>query len=235
MFENFPKERPPLSPEIQRIYAEQYKSNRQGKTQAASLAQKMEKWLHVQVARTYGGETLELGAGTLNQLPFEPVSPAYDIVEPFRKLFEDSPNLGRIRSIYADLKEVPLDTFYDRITSVAVLEHICNLPQVVSKSGLHLRSGGVFCASIPSEGTLLWTLAWKCTTGLEFRLRHGLDYGELMRHEHVNSADEIEAVLRYFFQDVQYKSFGLSKQVSFYRYYECRTPILERCSEFALG
>lgn len=234
MFSQFPKIRTPLSPEIQRIYAEQYKSNRQGKTQAASLAQKMERWLHVQVAKTAGaGDTLELGAGTLNQLPYEPQAQAYDIVEPFQKLFEDSPHLNRMRKVYADLKEIPLEIRYDRITSVAVLEHICNLPEVIAKSGLHLKERGVFCASIPNEGTWLWTLGWKCTTGLEFRLKHGLDYGQLMKHEHVNTAEEMEEVLRYFFQDVRCKVFGVSKGIAFYRYYECRNADPKRCAEFA--
>jgi 2-polyprenyl-3-methyl-5-hydroxy-6-metoxy-1,4-benzoquinol methylase len=234
MFTNFPKQRPPLSPALAAIYAQHYKINRDGASHATSLAQKMERWLHRQVAtdvseNAVGKSTLELGAGTLNQLQYEPAVAAYDIVEPFKALYEDSPNLNRVRHIYADITEIPSTQRYERITSVAVLEHVCNLPEVVARSGLLLADNGVFRASIPSEGTLLWMLGWKLTTGVEFKLKYGLDYGELIRHEHVNTAEEIETVLRYYFAEVHYKVFGLSRALSFYQYYECRAPILERC------
>ena len=79
---------------------------------------------------------------------------------------------------------------------------------------------------------MLWTLGWKLTTGLEFRLRYGLDYGLLMRHEHVNSADEVEEVLRHFFSSLDHSVFGVSKGFSLYRYYECRNPLVDRCREY---
>lgn len=115
---------------------------------------------------------------------------------------------------------------------MATLEHICNLPEVVAQSALLLMENGVFRASIPSEGTVLWTLAWKLTTGLEFRLRYNLDYGQLMKYEHVNSAGEIEDVLECFFQETRCRVFGLSKAFSLYRFYECRKPAKERCREY---
>ena len=241
MFDNFPKKRPPLPKEIADIYSAHYKQNREGKTTASSLAQRMESWLHRQVAsdvacsKNSSQTTLELGAGTLNQLHYEPAGPLYDIVEPFTDLYRRSPFLGRIRNIYSDISEVPHSNRYDRVTSIATLEHVCNLPEVVALSGLLLTDDGVFRAGIPSEGTLLWTLGWKMTTGLEFKLKHGLDYGLLMKHEHVNNAEEIEAVLGYFFDEAKCKVFGLSKAFSFYRYYECRKPRTDRCREYSGG
>lgn len=239
MFEQFPKQRPPLPQEIQEIYATHYRSNREGETTASSLAQRMESWLHRQVAKDVSGgagqelSTLELGAGTLNQLPHEPETGPYDIVEPFTSLFESSPLLSRVRNVYQDISDVPPDARYDRITSVAVLEHICDLPNVLARSGLLLTENGVFRAAIPNEGTLLWTLGWKLTTGLEFRIRHGLDYGQLMKHEHVNNAAEIESVLEAFFQIDECKVFGLSRSLGLYRFYSCRRPDLDRCREYA--
>jgi hypothetical protein len=238
MFDNFPKTRPALPQEIKDIYSAQYKSNREGDTAAASLAQRMESWLHKKVAGDVTGSTnpllttLELGAGTLNQLQYEPAVKNYDIVEPFTDLYKNSPLLARVRNVYSDISEIKEINCYDRITSVAVLEHVCNLPELVAKSGLLLTKNGVFRASIPSEGTFLWTLGWKLTTGLEFKLKHGLDYGLLMKHEHVNTADEIESVLSFFFKKVTHKVFGLSKAISLYRYYECCDPIIDRCIEF---
>jgi SAM-dependent methyltransferase len=238
VFERYPKVRPPLPPAIARLYAEQYKANRQGRSTASSLAQRMEAWLHHQVAADVAGPegegkaTLELGAGTLNQLPYEPRVRRYDIVEPFAELFRDSPHLARVSRVHADIGEVAADARYDRITSVATLEHLCDLPAVIARCGLLLAPGGVLRASVPSEGTWLWTLGWKLTTGLEFRLRHGLDYGDLMRHEHVNTADEIEEVLRHFLDEVRCRVFGLSRGTSLYRYYECRVPRLEACRRY---
>ena len=239
MFDQFPKTRPPLPKAIEAIYLTHYKSNREGQTIASSFAQRMESWLHKQVAKDVADTqhlrkiTLELGAGTLNQLKYEPALHPYDIVEPFTDLYKNSPLLDRVRNAYSEVSGVPSSSRYDRITSVATLEHICNLPEVISRCGLLLAENGVFRASIPSEGTLLWTLGWKMTTGLEFKLKHGLDYGLLMKHEHVNTAREIEEVLEYFFEKVRCKVFGLAKSVSLYRYYECRNPIAARCAEFS--
>lgn len=237
MFSSFPKTRSVLPDEFAAIYETQYKDNRGGKTPAYGAAQRMESWLHRKVAEDVRRDrspraTLEIGAGTLNQLPYEPVVGPYDIVEPFAGLFEGSPLLSRVRHVYSDTSQIPTRPEYDRITSVAVFEHVCNLPAVVARAGLLLKTGGTLRASIPSEGTWLWTLGWRMTTGLEFRFRYGLDYGVLMKHEHVNTADEIEGVLRHFFNELKVNVFGLSRGISFYRFYECRNPDRGLCESY---
>lgn len=237
MFSNYPKKRPHLPPEYQKIYSEHYKENREGASRASSIAQKMESWMHRKVAQDVTRlkvvtPTLEIGAGTLNHLAYEIESTAYDIVEPFRSLFESSSSLDRIRNIYDDISEIPPTTKYGRIISIAVLEHICNLPEVVASSGLLLSDDGQFRAGIPSEGTILWHLGWTFATGLEFRLKYHLDYGVLMRHEHVNTASEIEEILQYFFSDVSSTAFGLGKSFSIYQFYVCARPDRDRCSSY---
>ena len=176
--------------------------------------------------------TLELGAGNLNQLPYEPRSTPYDIVEPFRELFESSPHLERVRNVYHDISEVPEHARYQRITSVAVLEHVEDLPTLIARSALLLDKGGSFRAGIPSEGTILWRLGWQLTTALDFRARYGLDYKVLMQYEHVNSAAEIEEVLRYFFGVTHGSVFGLMRSLSFYQFFSCSQPRLDRCSDY---
>jgi hypothetical protein len=176
--------------------------------------------------------TLEIGAGTLNQLPYEPLSNPFDIIEPFHDLYEASPYLERVRNIYDDIKDVPLSARYERIISVAVLEHICNLPEVIARSGLLLTDGGQFRAGIPSEGTILWKLAWQNTTGVAFKRRHNLDYEVLMKYEHVNAAREIEEVLRYFFAEVKGRVFGLVPALSLYQFYACANPRREECRAY---
>jgi hypothetical protein len=237
IMKKFPKIRPPLPDEFARIYAAHYKNNREGNTPASSLSRKMESWLHKRVADdvrsgTPRKDTLEIGAGTLNQLQYEPAVGQYDIVEPFHDLFSGSSLLHRITKIFSDISEIPGNRKYHRITSIAAFEHILNLPEVIARAGLLLGHGGSLRVSIPSEGTIPWMLGWKLTTGLEFRIRHGLDYGLLMKHEHVNTAKEIEGLLGYFFRDIEIKVFGLSRQFSLYQFFACSDPVTGRCLEY---
>ena len=235
-FSEFPKQRVPLSPEYAAIYLQHYRNSREGNSQILGLAKWAERWMHKKVAAdvspTVSKSTLELGAGTLNQVPYEPSSKPYDIVEPFRELYQSSPHLPRIRNIYADVSDVPAQTKYERITSVATLEHVCDLPALVAQGALLLAEGGQFRAGIPSEGTILWRLGWQTTTALDFKARYNLDYEVLMKYEHVNTAREIEMVLRYFFSEVRGSVFGLIKSLSFYQFYACSAPHLDRCRSY---
>ena len=209
LLSTFPRERPPLTAAHQAVYAREYKLNRDGALAAAGLAQRLERWMHRQVAAGAGGATLELGAGTLNHLPHEPEQGDYDIVE------------------------IPDDTRYRRIISIAVLEHMVDLPRELARAGLLLDEGGAFQAGIPSEGGLAWWLGWRCTTGVSYWLRNRLDYGILMRHEHVNNAAEIVLLIRHFFEDVRIKRFPLPfHQLSFYTYIAARKPNVNRCRDY---
>jgi len=96
--------------------------------------------------------------------------------------------------------------------------------EVVSRCTALLAPGGQLRIGIPSEGTLLWTLGWTLTTGMEFRWKYGLNYGVLMKHEHVNTAAEIESVLRAFFKSVRRSVCGIAPALSFYQFFECRLP-----------
>ena len=235
MFENYPKIRPILPHDFQRIYNEHYKNNREGETVGASLSQKMESWMHKKVAHDVKKEkhrsTLEIGAGTLNQLKYENATP-YDIIEPFTELYANSPYIKYLRNIYKDINEIELSAKYDRITSIATFEHILDLSQVVAKCALLLNKNGVLRVAIPNEGTILWKLGWKFTTGIEFKKKYGLDYEILMKHEHVNTADEIEEVLNHFFKKTKCSCFGLGKKMSFYRFYECFIPNVELAERY---
>lgn len=235
MFEDFPKKRTELPEEFKKIYASHYKKNRGGKTVATSLSQKMESWLHKKVAADCkdgkNRSTLEIGAGTLNQLQYENNTP-YDIIEPFTTLFENSPDLKKVNKVYKDIEEVESSNRYDRIISIATFEHIEDLPKVIAKSCLLLKDGGTLRISIPNEGTFLWALSWKMTTGLEYRLKYGLDYSILMKYEHVNTAAQIEEVLAYFYGKLKCSVMGLSKGFAFYRFYECSAPQTERAKEY---
>jgi len=235
MFENYPKIRPTLPSDFQQIYNEHYKNNREGKTTGASLAQKMESWMHKKVAKDVKKEnhqsTLEIGAGTLNQLQYEKTTP-YDIVEPFTELYVNSPYITHVRNIYKNIDEIALTTKYDRIISIATFEHILDLPKVVATCALLLNKNGVLRVAIPNEGTILWKLGWKLTTNIEFKKKYGLDYEILMKHEHVNTAHEIEEIISYFFKKYKRSCFGLGKKWAFYRFYECFVPNVELAEKY---
>jgi hypothetical protein len=235
MFEKYPKKRSKLPEEYREIYSIQFKENREGATKVTSISQKMETWLHKKVAADLKGKlnrsTLEIGAGTLNQLHYENTRP-YDIIEPFTELFFNSPLKEKIDTIYKDISEIDSTKKYERIISIATFEHITNLPEVVAQTCILLNKNGTLRVSIPNEGTLLWKLGWKLTTGVEFKIRYGLDYETLMRYEHVNSAQEIDEVIRYFYENVKCSYFGLNRSLAFYRYYECSEPILERAGNY---
>ena len=230
----YPKTRPPLPAAYQAVYEREYRLNRDGGSFVTRISSGLEGWMHRRVATLAGeGDVLELGAGTLNQLDYEPPQAGYDIVEPFVALYADSPLLPRLRHVYADIGEVPAERRYRRITSVAVLEHLVDLPGIVARSALLLDPAGVFQAGIPSEGGFVWTLAWRTTTGVAYWRRNRLDYGVLMRHEHVNTAAEIEAVVGHFFGELDVARFPLpGRQLSFYSYLAARRPNRERAAAY---
>ncbi|OAD21319.1 methyltransferase 24, partial [Candidatus Thiomargarita nelsonii] len=168
----FPKKRSALPAPFKKIYNEHYQNNRRGNTKASRLGSQLEKWMHKKVAADLkflndDYETLEVGAGTLNHLAFENLKYPYDIVEPFSELYVHSEELQLIRNQFSYINEIPLEYHYDRILSIATFEHLCDLPSIIAKIGMLLKADGVLRVAIPSEGGLLWKLAWKLSTGLE--------------------------------------------------------------------
>jgi hypothetical protein len=138
--------------------------------------------------------------------------------------------------MYDDIGDVPDDRRYSRIISVAVLEHLQDLPRVLAASARHLLSDGKFQALIPTEGGFLWGASWRLTTGIAYRLRTGLDYKTMMRHEHINDSREIIELVGHFFETVQISRFPLpGHHSSFYTYIEASAPRLAVASQFLEG
>lgn len=232
---SYPRTRPPLPDAHQKIYAQEYKATRSDGERRQPLVSRMltpvREWMHRHVASgKRQGAVLEIGAGTLNHLPFEQGVEAYDIIEPFTYLFEDNPTKSQLRHIYGNIRAIPEDARYGRIVSVAVLEHLEELPYTIAKSALMLEEKGLFQAGIPGEGGLAWGLSWRCSTGLAYKLRTGLPYAPLMRHEHINRADEILAVIRHCFTEVKVRYFPLPFiHGSLFLYIEASQPKREVC------
>jgi hypothetical protein len=229
---SYPRIRPPLTSEHEKLYIQEYKKNREGDRRVDNLAQKIETWMHHQVVNHKSEDLLELGAGTLNHIKYENPDTVYDIVEPFTELYQNSPRLNQVRDIYCSLEEISQEKKYSRIISIATLEHMTNLPLEIARSAAHMRNNSIFQAGIPSEGGFLWWLGWRCTTGVSYWLRNRLDYGVLMRHEHVNKANEITAIVEYLFENVTIKRFPMPFHfLSLYTYLEATKPHMDRVEQ----
>src|SRR5215471_6670408 len=108
---SFPKVRPELTEPYRKIYIEHLRRNREGLSPASALSQKMESWMHRRVARDNAvrkarSTTLEIGAGNLNHVPYEPDSEIYDVVEDLIELPEKSPHWHSIRHAYRNVDEI---------------------------------------------------------------------------------------------------------------------------------
>lgn len=229
---SYPRTRPALSPAWRERYHHTHLDSREGRTPLYRLTQMLESWMHRRAAtqRAAVEQVLEIGAGTLNHLRWEPPTLIYDVVEPYHQLYAGRPEAARVRNFYADLADVPAENRYQRIISIAALEHVLDLPRLVALAALRLAPQGAFRVGIPAEGGLLWGVAWRLSVGLSCRLRTGLDYGQLMRYEHVSQAGEVIQVLEHFFHDCQVRRFPLPWQhLSLYASVRCRFPRLDRC------
>lgn len=223
-----------MSPSMTEAYDTAYQDNRRRAGMVHKVSEKLEAWMHRRVAGRGTGDILEIGAGTLNHVPYEPADGHYDVIEPFEALYQGSPQLERVRKLYGDVSQLEADAKYGRIISIASLEHMTDLPAVISKAALHLAETGIFQAGIPSEGGALWGLSWRLSSGLAFRLKTGLDWGEYMRYEHINRADEIIYLARYFFNHVRLSRFPFPlHHASLYAYIEASQPNTERCLQSA--
>lgn len=235
LLKTYPRQRPPLPKEWETIYTDTYKASREGRTVLYRLTQQLEGWMHRQVLSKQDStqQLLEIGGGTLNHVKYESSVQSYDVVEPFHELYLGQPDASHINRFYDDIGQVHLSNQYRRIISIAVLEHIADLPHAIARSGLLLEKNGTFSAGIPSEGGFLWGFSWRASVGLVAKAKLGLNYGDLMRHEHLSSAPEIIAVVRYFFKNCRVKYFPIPlHHLSLYACIEASDPILERCSRF---
>jgi SAM-dependent methyltransferase len=235
LLKSYPRLRPELPERLREVYEQTYLASRNGNGFLYALTQRLEGWMHRKAsALSRPGEcVLEIGAGTLNHLPWERKWRVYDVVEPFSALYLNQSRAKLVSTFYANIAEVPPDQTYDRIISIAALEHVLDLPSVVAKAALLLKPGATFSVAIPSEGGFLWAFAWKISVGLAFKIRTGLNYGDLMRHEHVSTAAEIESILRYFFHKVGIRRFpGPWRHCSLYEHYYCADPDLRRCIRY---
>ena len=219
----FPKKRITLSDEYLKIYTEHYIANRGGIGLTNFLGQKMESWMHRKASNKIGCDILELGAGNLNHVEHEKSFINYDIIEPFKDLYQNSPHIKKIRNIFSSTSDVNLK--YDKIISIATLEHLTSLPNEIELCKNLLKPNGIFQIGIPCEGEFAFKFGSFLMSGVSFKLKYNLDYKKIMEYEHINSLDEIMTIVEYNFKIINFCRSPFIfpiKNLSFYAFIECK-------------
>jgi hypothetical protein len=203
IIEKFPKIRKPLSKKVKKIFNKEYLKNRKN-----ILSQISERWMHLSIKGRNSKKkfaTLEIGAGNLNHLKYEGSTNLlnYSIIEPKKFLLKGNKYL-KVVKIYEDLNQVKKKSIH-RIISCAVLEHLTNLPDYLVFSSKCLKNNGYQSHSIPCEGYPLWHLMWNIVSAIPFKIRTGLNFKEIQKHEHVNNYNEIITLIRYFYKKCEVK------------------------------
>ena len=222
ILKKYPKKRIILDQEYLKVYNEHYKNNRGGQGFANKIAQKMESWMHKIVSKKEGEDILELGAGNLNHIKYEKSFKNYDIVEPFKELYKNETHLNKVRKEFVSIFEVK--NSYDKIISIATLEHLENLPKEIIYCKNLLKKRGILQVAVPCEGEIAFKLGWLITTAIAFKIKYNLDYSKMIKYEHVNTLNEILIILK---NNFKIKKFSRSpfilpiKNFSFYAYIEC--------------
>lgn len=230
---SYPRTRPPLPKKYKDIYSQHYIYCRSNKGLIRKIFIFFTNWMHLAISKesNENKSILELGAGTLNHLNFEKYS-YYDIIEPFDDLYLSATNRNQIRYRYKYSNDEKCSDTYDRIISVATLEHLTNLPLDMAILALKLKKKGIFQHSYPSEGSLFWHISSRYISGLNFYLKYKLNFKVFLNHEHVNSANDIETVIKKIFKKVLIKRFPLNFfNLSLFSHIKAEDPDIELCKK----
>jgi SAM-dependent methyltransferase len=147
-----------------------------------------------------GSVTLEVGAGLGEHAKYEDLSKQEYYCLEYREEF-----CKELRKIFllpervtcGDIQKTQRwDTAtFDRIIAIHVLEHLVDLPAALTEISRLLKPDGVFDVVIPTEGGFAYSLARKISAERVFRKNFKMDYGPIIKNEHVSTYDEIIEVL----------------------------------------
>lgn len=156
----------------------------------------------------YFGRVLEVGAGTGEHLPF--VRHRFDeytltdldpkTLEVARRKLGTIPH-GRVTFEVQTGSELAYpDNTFDRLVATHVLEHIYQPHLALKEWRRVLKHDGILSILIPTDPGIAWRL------GRHFGPRknaiaHGFAYDYVMAREHVNSCNNLVAILRHYFPE----------------------------------
>ncbi|HLL90864.1 MAG TPA: class I SAM-dependent methyltransferase [Tepidisphaeraceae bacterium] len=203
----WPKVRPPLDAEQQRIMEDWY-----GHYLGNVLPNRfgaIDRFGHEYVLRSMvdGARTLEVGPGTGSHLQFEDLKRHEQYVG-----VELRATLGNtierdypgVRLVVGDCQQridFPDHTF-DRVIAIHVLEHLDNLPAALAEFRRVLKPSGRLSIVIPCEGGAGYAMGRAVTTKRLFEKRYKVPYEPFIRHDHVNTARDVLAALDRDFRTV---------------------------------
>lgn len=199
LINKYPKKRGKLPGPLKKIFDSFYLSNREN-----LFLQLIRRWLHsIMDDKEKKCTTLEIGAGTLNHLKYEKIG-NYDVIEPKNFLYLNSKIVKLVSQTFDNIDQCK-NNYYDRIISIAVLEHLTDLPQYLYVSSMKMKKNAYQQHSIPCEGYPMWNITWFLISGLSFRIKYGYSFSYIQKHEHVNNFDEILTLIKFFYKDVKVK------------------------------
>lgn len=201
----WPKSRPELTQEQQRIFADWYQhwlsqEGMQGKYHA------VDDFGHEYAARTFtpGCKTLDIGAGNGAHLRYENLeAQEYVALEYSEKLIENiQKTYPKARAVIGDCQKRTdfADNYFDRVLAIHVLEHLDNLPATLEEVRRVLRPDGKFSVVIPCEGGLMYSIGRKFSSERMFVKRYKQSYDWLIKYDHINTAREVLNELKKYFK-----------------------------------
>lgn len=93
------------------------------------------------------------------------------------------------------------DASFDRLIATHVLEHLERPHEVLREWCRVIRPGGVLSLVLPCDPGVAWRVGRLFGSRPKFR-EVGMDYDYWMAREHVNSINNLVAMIRYYFDDL---------------------------------
>lgn len=198
VFSRWPKERPALTSEQQRILEDWYPYWLGLLGTKFSMTSRFNNEYPLRSYRA-GSRTLEIGAGTGEHLGCENLEDQEYYALELRPNLADQiqKDFQHVHMIIGDCErrlDLP-DASLDRVIAIHVLEHLGNLPVALDEVRRVLKPQGSFSVVIPCEGGASYSLGRRLSSKRIFEKRYKRDYDWLISYEHINRADEIIAEL----------------------------------------
>jgi SAM-dependent methyltransferase len=157
------------------------------------------------------GTILDIGSGMGYHLKFETLSERRKYI----CLDSDGTMLDRIKTpgvkkIAGSCSNIPLKTeSLDVIIASHIVEHLPDLAGDLQELFRVLKPRGKLIVVLPCDPGLLWRLSSYITPSRRRLKRIGIDYDEVMRHEHVNPFKKCKTELQrlFIFEDEVYYPF----------------------------
>ena len=151
-------------------------------------------------------KVLELGAGYGEHV--HRVNHQYDMytsTEPDPRLFDllSEKMADRKKVVVAQENATNLsfpDDYFDRVIACHLLEHLADPQRVLFEWARICKPGGVLSILLPCDPGLLYQIARFFPRRQSIRL--GLEYDYIMATEHVNSIQNLVALIRYHFEKI---------------------------------